>query len=134
MLEDERCAGHAAPGREESPEQGAADGKGRVGHHGERPGRKSQISRIGPHDLDAVAEAFAQLRSSSRMQLDGNDPHADVDECSGDRSVTRADVEYERARSQLGLSDEPARPRRAEFVPSPRPSRPGHGDAPSTSS
>lgn len=67
---------------------------------------------------------MAQERGAAGMQFDGDDPGAGVDQVAGERAGTRADVEDELARSDLGRGDDARGPLVIEPVPSPGPAGP----------
>lgn len=58
------------------------------------------------------------------MQFDGHDPGSGADQAAGERAGTRADVEDEFARSDLGRGDDAGGPLVIQPVPSPGPAGP----------
>jgi hypothetical protein len=67
-----------------------------------------------------VRKALAQERGAAGMQFDGDDPGSGENQVTGERAGTRADIQDELARSDLGRSDDARGPLVIEAVPSPR--------------
>ena len=119
----------AAPGLEHASQQRSGHRERRVRHHRVGPARQPQIARVGPYDRHCVPEAVAERLCATRVQLDGDDARATVDERRGQRTEAGTDVEHEIAAPHTGFGDESFSPIGSEQVGTP-PWR-GHGDAPS---
>ena len=118
--------GQPAPGLQEPAQQSGRHRERRVGHHVVRAARETEIGGVGPHHGDrVVGEAVSEIVGPCTMGLDGDHPGAGVEQGPSERAGSRAHVDDEGARWELGVSDESVGPARVELVPSP-----AHGGAP----
>ena len=123
-------AAQPAAGLQQPPEHSGGDRERRIRDHMVRLQRQAEVTGVGPHDDDAVAEPTSEVAGAGGMRLDSDDPHATRDERSRERAVTGADVDHERVGREGGVSDELGGPTRFELVPSPPGRRGAHGDGP----
>jgi hypothetical protein len=128
--DDIRGDEHAAAA-EEAPDQRRRDPEGWVGHHLERPPRKPEIGRIDLHHRDGPSrEPPAEVLRATRMELDGDDTRADVDQLTRERAGAGADIEDQVARIDPRRENEAAGPAVSELMPSPAPPPSGGHGAP----
>jgi hypothetical protein len=121
LLDDEVRAEEAAVRLQETSEQRRRHPERGVRHHVERSTGQAQVGGVGLDQDHRVAEAAPQVTGAFGVGLDGDDPHARIEERGGDDAAAGADVEHEIARAKVGTGDEPGRPLRTELVPPPRP-------------
>jgi hypothetical protein len=133
--DDEIRGEKAAAATDEAPDERRRDRERRVGHHLERPARKPEISRVDLHHRDGrIREPLAEALSATRVELDGDDTGADIEQLTRERAGAGTDVENEVAWIDPCPDNEAASPAVSELMPSPaRPPFGGH-DAPSPSS
>lgn len=86
-----------------------------------RPPRQAEVTGIGLHDDDGVAEALSEEPGALRMRLDRDHPQSSRHQGSGHRSRPGPDVDDDGAGPEGCLSDEPIRPPVVQLVPPPRP-------------
>lgn len=129
MLEDQISAGEPGARLQESTQQRAGDGEGRVGDDAVALAGQAERTGVGLDDDDAVPETTAEGVRPSRVGLDGDDSRPGVEQRSGQRSGARTDVDDEDAAGDASLSDEQFGPASVESVPTPRAWR-HHADAP----
>lgn len=95
----------------------------------ERSARQPEVAGIGLDDHDAPAKPLPQDLGALRVQLDGDDPRAGVNEGRGKCSLTRTHIEDEITAADSAVGYEPFSPSRVELVPTPPPWL-CHGDGP----
>jgi hypothetical protein len=118
-LKDEVGRGEPGSGLQQQAQEVGGDPVGRVGHDAEPAPGQREAPGIRFDHRDA-GEALAQERGAAGMQFDGDNPGSGADQVAGERAGTRADVEDELARSDLGRGDDAGGPLVIEPVPSPR--------------
>jgi hypothetical protein len=133
--DDEIRGEKAAAATDEAPDQRRRDRERRVGHHLERPPGKPEIGRVDLHHRDGrICEPVAEALSPPRVELDGNDTRAGIEQLARERARAGTDVENQVGRIDPCRENEAASPAVSELMPSPaRPPLGGH-DAPSPSS
>lgn len=99
---------------EQPPQDRAGGGERRVGDDVERPAGQAEIAGVGTHERDAPAELGGEAVGTPAMTFDGDHGRAGVEEWSGDRAVSGADVDDEVAAADPGGRDEAFSPDRVE--------------------
>lgn len=128
MGRDESTTGVEQPAHERG-----RDAIGRVGHDVERSARKSQVRRVRASDDGPACEAILEVRGTARVELDGDNPCAGVEQGTGDGTEPGPNVEDECPLGEPSVSDEASRGPGGELVESPVPWR-SHGGGPSSGS
>ena len=95
--------------------------------NGRRGNRRSAASAS--TTTAAPAEPLPEDLRTRRMQLDGDDTRAGVDERCGERARARSDIEDQITAADSAVGDESFSPARVELMPSPPPWL-SHGDGP----
>jgi hypothetical protein len=91
--------------------------------------RQPQVRRVGLDHYRELAEPLPEDLGASRMQLDGDDPRARVDEWCGEGTRARPYVDDQIAAPDSTVGDESFSPARVELMPAPPPWL-SHGDGP----
>jgi hypothetical protein len=133
--DDEIRGDKPATSTEEAPYQRSGDRERRVRHDLVRPPGKPEICRVDLHHRDGrIREQLTEMPRATRVELDGDDTRAGVDQLARERAGTGTDVEHQVTRFDPCRDNEAASPAVSELMPSPvRPPFGGHG-APSPSS
>lgn len=95
----------------------------------ERTARQPEVHRVGLDHHREPAEPLPEDLRTRRMQLDGDDTRAGVDERCGERARARSDIEDQITAADSAVGDESFSPARVELMPSPPPWL-SHGDGP----
>jgi hypothetical protein len=129
---DEVGSDELARGREEAAQHGGGGRERRVRDDPERLAGQPQVRHVGADDLEArcAGEPGPEEHDPPRVELEGDDARAGLQQVVGDRASARAEVEHEVAGFDAGTRHEPAGPVVSESMPPP--SRPYRGhDGPS---
>jgi hypothetical protein len=126
---DEICGHESAAAAQQAADQRRGDPERRVGHNLERPPWKPEITRVDVHHGDRrVGEPAPEVICATRVELDGDDACAHVDQLPRERAGTGPDVEHEVTRIDPRGGNEAASPGVSELMPSPAgPPFGGHG-------
>ncbi len=95
----------------------------------ERPARQPQVRRIGLDDDREPAEPLPEDFGAPRVQLDGDDARARIDERRGECTRACPHVDDQIAAPDSAVGDESFSPARVELMPPPPPWL-SHGDGP----
>jgi hypothetical protein len=120
---------HLAPLREQAVQQCRRDRERRVGDDMERTARQPEVRRVGLDHHRESAEPLPEGLRTPRMQLDGDDPRAGVDQRCCERARARAHIDDQITAADSAVGDESFSPARVELMPSPPPWL-SHGDGP----
>jgi hypothetical protein len=97
----------------------------------ERTPRQPEVRRVGLDDHCEPAEPLPEDLRTPRVQLDGDDTRAGVDQRRGERARARADIDDQITAADSAVGDESFSPARVELMPSPPPWL-SHSDGPSS--
>ena len=95
----------------------------------ERAPRQPKVGGVSLDHDDAATEALSKDVGPTRVQLDGDDPRARIEERGSERARARTDIEHQITAADSAVGDEPFSPARLELMPSPPPWL-CHGNAP----
>jgi hypothetical protein len=125
----------ATAGSDEAAQQRDGDRKRRIRHYAEGSFGQSQVACIGSHDRHATAgEPVLECARSSPVEFHGNDPSPMLDQRSGQRTGTCANINDEVAGSDPSVDHHLLGPALIELMPPPACPFLGHGGPSRTSS